>query len=49
MWSVDMTWAQLRTILDEEELKERSAGKSFPLDITPVAFLEQALYAESRQ
>ena len=43
-----MTPAQLRTILDEEELNERDPG-SFTLDITPVLFLEKALHAEDGQ
>ena len=44
-----MTPAQLRAILDKEELDERNAGRSYPLDVTPGLFLQQALDIEGEQ
>jgi uncharacterized phage protein gp47/JayE len=44
-----MTPAQLRAVLDKEELDDRSAGRLYPLDVTPGSFLQQALDIESEQ
>jgi hypothetical protein len=44
-----LTPAQLRAMLDKEELDEHNTVRLYPLDITPGSFLQQALDIESKQ